>query len=294
MTADYLDASVDIDSDRFVSAYDEAPLWSARFGFLLLDNLPFRTVRRILDVGFGTGFPLLEIAERFGQGTQVFGIDPWRSAAARTEVKMEEYGIKNVSLRCGDAAEMPFEDGFFDVIVSNLGVNNFAHRNAVLAESRRVLAQSGTLALTTNFEGHMQEFYDAFDATLTAVSTEALRAPLLEHIQRRSTLDKTRAILAGAGFRVVRTVEESFCLRFLDGSALLRHHFIRLAFLPAWRDLIPPESRQEFFTALEARLNDIAKNQGHLRLTIPMAYIEAEKESEQPRRADAEDRAAHA
>ena len=128
----------------------------------------------------------------------------------------------------------------------------------------------------------MQEFYEVFDTALIALSLEALRAPFVEHVQSRSTPDKTGGLLVDAGFRVVRTVEDSFCLRFLDGSAFLRHHFIRLAFLPAWRDLIPAQSRQEFFTALEARLNDLAKHQGHLRLTIPMGYVEAERESEQP------------
>ncbi len=281
MTADYLNTKIDVDSDGFVATYDEAPLWSARFGFLLLDNLPCRPFRRILDVGFGTGFPLMEIAERFGRGVEVHGIDPWGAAVERTELKLREYGVGNVSLHRGDAAAMPFEDGFFDLIVSNLGINNFSRRDAVLAECRRVLAPSGTLALTTNFEGHMQEFYDVFDSTLADLSMDAPRAPLAEHIAHRSTLERTQELLVNAGFRIARTVEDSFALRFRDGSALLRHHFIRLAFLPAWRDLIPAESRSEFFTALETRLNTLAEKQGCLALTIPMGYVEANRREPQ-------------
>jgi len=277
---DYLETSVDVTSEGFVATYDEAPLWSARFGFLLLDNLPCRPVRRILDVGFGTGFPLIEIAERFGAQTEVFGIDPWQAAADRAEVKLREYGASNVTVVHGDAADMPFEDGFFDLIVSNLGINNFARRDVVLAECRRVLAPGGTLVLTTNFEGHMLEFYDVFDWTLGELSLEGLRKDLVEHIRHRSTHEQTGGLLAGAGLRVVRTVEDSFAMRFLDGSALLRHHFIRLAFLPAWKDLIPPESRAAFLQALEARLNQVAAAQGSLTLTIPMGYLEATKESE--------------
>jgi len=285
---DYLDTSVDITSDDFVATYDETPLWSARFGFLLLDNLPYRPARMILDVGFGTGFPLLEIAERFGAGAQVFGIDPWQAAADRVEVKLREYGVSNVTLCRGDAAEMPFEDGFFDLIVSNLGINNFARREAVLAECHRVLAPSGTLALTTNFEGHMRELYEVFDATLSETSLDAVRGRLAEHIQHRSTPARSHCLLADAGLRVVRTVEDSFTMRFIDGPSLLRHHFIRLAFLPAWKDLIPPESRVAFFQALEARLNRVAEAQGSLALTVPMGYIEARKESGRGAQGDAD------
>ena len=286
---DYLEDSVDIASEDFVATYDEVPLWSARFGFLLLDNLPYRPIRRILDVGFGTGFPLLEIAERFGAQTQVFGIDPWQAAVDRAEVKLREYAVSNVTLTRGDATDMPFEDGFFDLIISNLGINNFARREAVLAECRRVLAPGGTLALTTNFKGHMWEFYEVFDRTLVELSLEGQRKDLAEHIQHRSTLEQTQGLLTRAGLRVVRTVEDSFVMRFLDGSALLRHHFIRLAVLPAWKDLIPPESRAAFFQALEAQLNRVAADQGSLTLTIPMGYIEATRESGPGAQADTTD-----
>ena len=78
---------------------------------------------------------------------------------------------------------LALEEGFFDLIVSNLGVNNFPRPDAVLAKCRRVLASGGALALTTNFEGHMREFYDVFDSTLSEMSLEGERGRLAEHIQ---------------------------------------------------------------------------------------------------------------
>ena len=37
--------------------FDEATLWSAPFGRLLLENIPMKPVGRVVDIGFGTGFP---------------------------------------------------------------------------------------------------------------------------------------------------------------------------------------------------------------------------------------------
>ena len=66
-------------------------------------------------------------------------------------------------------------------------------------------------------------------------------------------------------------------MRFVDGSAMLRHSFIRIGFLDAWREVAGKKDEQEVFARLEGNLNRLAKAQEELRLTIPMAYIEGEK-----------------
>jgi hypothetical protein len=50
------------DSPAFVSTFDEAPLWSAAFGLMLLKYLPVTNLRHVVDVGCGKGFPLFELA----------------------------------------------------------------------------------------------------------------------------------------------------------------------------------------------------------------------------------------
>jgi arsenite methyltransferase len=60
--------------------YDELPLWSAPFGIKLLEEVPLRKNIRALDIGFGTGFPLLELAQQLGASSVVYGIDPWEEA----------------------------------------------------------------------------------------------------------------------------------------------------------------------------------------------------------------------
>jgi ubiquinone/menaquinone biosynthesis C-methylase UbiE len=273
---DYLDDTYDVADPDFVSVYDDLPLWSARFGLALLDHVPLRPNVTVLDVGPGTGFPALELAGRLGPSCLVCAVDPWQSAVVRAARKARIRNVPNVRLVVGDAAHMPFDDERFDLIVSNLGINNFDSPEAALAECRRVARPAASLLLTTNLRGHMHELYDAFHATLRQLGKESSLDALEEHVDHRVTLDQACAMLVAARFRVRRAHEHAFSLRFLDGSALLRHWFIKVGFLDAWRRVVTPGEEKQVFARLEANLNRLAEKRGELALTIPMAYLEAE------------------
>jgi arsenite methyltransferase len=249
----------DFDSPSFVDAYDELPLWSAMFGQVLLEHVPLRAGSTALDVGCGSGFPLLELAQRLGPGSFVHGIDPWIAAVRRAERKRRQSRVANASVQIADAAALPFRAGSFDLVVSNLGLNNFADPGGALRECRRVLRRGGALALTTNLVGHMRELYDVFADVVDD------RGKLEEHIQHRATVDRLRSMLEEAGFEVTRVVEDSFVMRYASASALFTHDFIRFGFLPAWEEVVPREK----FAEVERRLS------GPLTLTIPRAYVEA-------------------
>jgi arsenite methyltransferase len=66
-------------------------------------------------------------------------------------------------------------------------------------------------------------------------------------------------------------------LRFLDGSALLRHSLVRWGFLDGWRHVVESSDEERVFQALETHLNEVAQREGELRMTVPMLYIEARR-----------------
>ncbi len=275
--SDYLNFQVDFSDPDVVSAYDEVSLWSAIFGQMLLERIPIRRGMTVLDIGYGAGFPALELAQRLGASCKVFGIDPWEAARRRAEFKARQWGVKNTELLTGDAAAMPFEDGQFDLLVSNLGVNNFADPPAVLRECRRVAKPKAHLALTSNLQGHMHEFYELYEDTLRQLGKEDRLSRLREHIAHRATVDGLEDLLRSGGFNTVSAHRQYASMRFLDGSALLQHCFIQRGFLDGWMSVVEPGERVEVFTHLEANLNRYAEERGELSLTIPMAYVEAEK-----------------
>src|SRR5262245_31046602 len=79
---------IDYSTDDFVRFYDELPLWSAPFGLLVLQQLPLHVGDRILDVGAGTGFLTVELAQRCGPSAHVVAVDPWASALRRLQAKI--------------------------------------------------------------------------------------------------------------------------------------------------------------------------------------------------------------
>jgi arsenite methyltransferase len=275
--SDYLDFQIDLAKPEIVSAYDELPLWSALSGRLLLEHVPLGRNLQVLDIGCGTGFPLIELAGRLGDTCRIAGVDPWRTALHRARRKAAERELSNAWFVEGDAASLPFADGRFDLIVSNLGVNNFEKPEQVVGECRRVCRPSGKLALTSNLQGHMRELYEIFAATLEELGDAEALEGLPRHIAHRATVERLRALLEGSGFRVTRveTIQES--MRFTDGSALLNHWFVKLGFRDGWKGVIRPERRREVFSRLEENLNRAAEARGSLDLTIPLAYVEASR-----------------
>jgi arsenite methyltransferase len=273
MDLSFLDFEADFASPAAVAAYDELPLWSAMFGSLLLSEVPLANVSTALDLRCGTGFPLIELAERLGARSHVHGVDPWSAALERARTKIAVRSTPNVTLHEGSATGLPFPDATFDLIVSNLGLNNFDDREAAMREARRVARDGAVLALTTNLQGHMAELYDVFAALLRERGDNASLARLEAHVAHRATVEGVRDLLNDGGFTVRRVVERAADMRFASGDALLRHHFIKLGFLGGWKEIVAGD--REVFGALIARLNAVAEREGVVKLTIPMAYVEA-------------------
>ena len=265
------------DSTEFVATFDELPLWSAPFGLLMLKHLELRAGLTVLDVGSGAGFPLLELAQRLGASSTCYGLDPWTNANERARQKVKNYEVNNVHIIDGSASGIPFESDTIDLTVSNLGINNFADPAAVFTECYRVLKPGGRLVLTTNRDGHWREFYKVFEQTLRQLDMQGALEKLNIHERHRGTVSTVSGLFTDAGFNLTRNFEEQFEMRFLDGSAMLNHSFIKLGWLSGWKEIVPEASQVQVFTTLENNLNDYAHTNGGLVLTVPMAYIEGIK-----------------
>lgn len=272
----YLDA-IDFKTPEFGDLYDELPLWSAPFGLLLLEHVELRAGMTILDVGAGTGFMSIELAQRCGCDSRVIAVDPWEAAMQRLTRKLNHLGLRNVRTLIQDVATIDVPDASVDLIVSNLGINNFDQPEAALRSCFRVAKPGARLFFTTNLVGHMAEFYEAYRDILVELGFDGQLAALDAHISRRATVDSMKALLERTGFRFVEAVTRSFQERFVDGSSLLRHYFMRLGFVPGWKSVAPNDAVEPTFAALEQRLNSLAAKSGGLSLTVPAACIQARK-----------------
>jgi len=192
-------------------------------------------------------------------------------------MKARVRSVLNVTIVEGDASVMPFKDSEFDLVVSNLGINNFEKPKAAFSECWRVAKPSAKLVLTTNLKGHMGEFYDTFRSTLVELDKKTLLEKLSLQEDHRVTIQRLHDMLESTGFRVVKVNEDTFSMRFLDGSSFFRHYLVKMGFLDGWKNVIETHDQPDVFSALESNLNQLARAKGELELTIPMAYVEAEK-----------------
>lgn len=259
-----------------VAAMEELPLWSAPFGLALLETAKLLPGMKVLDLGCGTGFPLLELAARLGPMGQVTGLDPWQAGLERTRAKASLRGITNLKLVEGEAEAMPFEERSFDLIVSNNGLNNVQDPRQVLAQCARVAAVRAQLVMTANLPGTFALFYELFQMLLEDRCMKAEVEALHAHIRaKRKTTQEWQELVEEAGFAVRKTTESSFTWSFLNGTALFQHWFIRLAFLPPWVAILPSEQAPEFMAFFEGRLNRLALERGGLHLEVPFLCLDA-------------------
>ncbi len=268
-----------------ISFFDELPFWSAPFGIELLKHLKFRKFIQVLDIGPGTGFPLLEAAQRLGPTCTVFGLEPWQEARTRMLDKIRNYRIKNVVVMNGEAEDMPFEDGTFSCILSNNGLNNVKDIDQVLRECYRVTRPGAQLLFTCNLPGTMAEFYQVLEDVLSRHQgmvgnggVEDIKRKIQTHIrEKRKEAGEWASLVEKHGFRVEDIREEAFSYGFADGTSLLNYHFIRLAFFPSWQELIPEAYRVEVFSEVEKQLNDTAAEKGAVSLTVPFACYDCSR-----------------
>lgn len=275
----YLHEMYDLNDARVISLLDELPLWSAPFGMRLLDMVHLKKNIRALDVGFGTGFPLIELAERLGKTCEVVGIDPCISTYDRINAKIKMFGLTNVTLDNHNAERMQFENESFDLIVSNNGINNVTNPDKALYECYRVAKHGAQFVMTVNLPDTMKEFYSAFKDALTDLGLHEEIKKLDAHIfEKRKPLDVTEKMITDSGFKIDRKIEDEFYMRFSDCTTFFNHHVIKMAFRDSWKKILKEYDIENVFDLIETKLNAVAEKNGELRLTIPFVCIDCRKE----------------
>jgi len=275
---EYLSHRFSTDDFDFVSIVDELPLWSAPFGLELLDAVELKPQAKVLDIGCGLGFPMLELAFRLGSSGMVYGLDPWTRAVERIRLKIKVLNVRNAEIIEGVAEKMPFADKFFDLLVSNNGMNNVADWTLSLSECARVSKAGAQFVMTFNLEGTMREFYDVFEQCLRRNGLRDEINGMKAHIYaKRKPLGEVEALLRESGFHVKHANAKSFKMDFLDGTAMLNHYLVKYWFLDGWKKVLKEEDRESVFDQLEMVLNERAAQRGHFSLTIPYVTVDCRR-----------------
>ena len=106
---------------------------------------PLNPGEKVVDAGSGAGFDCFIAARQVGPKGKVVGIDMLPEMLAKSRSTAARMELGNVEFREGLLEDMPVEDGWADVVISNGVINLCADKKRVFQEIWRVLRPGGRL-----------------------------------------------------------------------------------------------------------------------------------------------------
>ena len=138
----------------------------------------------MLHVGCGIGGPARTLAVEYG--CHVTGVDIAESYVDAGQLLTERTGLDDaVSLHVGNALDLPFDDGSFDVVwMQHVGMY-VSDKTPLYREARRVLRLGGKLAMHEIVDGsvsppHYPTPWASDPSTSFLISPDRMRAMLVE------------------------------------------------------------------------------------------------------------------
>jgi arsenite methyltransferase len=162
---------------------------------------------RVLDLGSGSGMDSFLASLIAGPSGTVIGLDMTDAQRAKAEALRQRQGVRNVTFVKGYIDAAPFEDGSFDVVISNGVINLAVDKPQVFREIARLLRPGGRLAIA--------DIVTDVQLPETIVCNTTLWAACIGGAWQ---LDRYREAIEGAGMRIVADqVNDQY--RFLSDNA---------------------------------------------------------------------------
>ncbi len=102
---------------------------------------------RVVDLGSGAGMDSFLAALWTGPSGHVIGVDMTPQMLERSRILAQQLGLANVEFREGFIEELPIEDGWADIVISNGVINLCPDKLGVYKELFRVLRPGGRLTV---------------------------------------------------------------------------------------------------------------------------------------------------
>lgn len=113
----------------------------------LAEILAAQPGERVLEIGPGTGYYTLDVAEWLGEEGELDILDVQQEMLDHTMARARERGLANIAPRLGDATGMPYDDESFDAAFLVTVLGEVPDQNAALRELARVLKPGGRLVV---------------------------------------------------------------------------------------------------------------------------------------------------
>ncbi|MCZ6890627.1 MAG: methyltransferase domain-containing protein [Gammaproteobacteria bacterium] len=100
---------------------------------------------KVVDAGSGAGFDCFIASAQVGPEGRVVGVDMLPEMLEKSSGTADQMGLTNIEFREGLLEDLPVEEGWADVLISNGAFNLCADKKLAFTEAWRVLRPGGRL-----------------------------------------------------------------------------------------------------------------------------------------------------
>lgn len=108
----------------------------------ILSVIGVKPKMKVLDLGCGSGYLTFPIAKR-NENAFVIGLDIVTDTLKQNSLKAQEMAINNIEFISYNGIDFPFEDNFFDLVVTRYALHHFPDIEKSISEVSRVLKFNG-------------------------------------------------------------------------------------------------------------------------------------------------------
>lgn len=218
---------------------------------VLLDAVRVAPGSRVLDIASGTGVLARAAARRTGSDGHVVASDLSKPMLARAAATGMRNGAAPIEYVEASAEALPFEDGRFDVVLCQQGLQFIPARAVAVGEMRRVLRPGGVAGIAVWASGHPLEPFGAYGDELAAIGAEPPFPRAFESDTFMMSLETARTLLEEAGFSRIEADVVALEVSWPDARSAAAG-VLGTPFGPLVHAL-SPELKNQFETQLEKR-----------------------------------------
>lgn len=226
--------------EKLARIYDDEilPIWSHRFGRMMLRGLDVPPKAMVLDVACGTGYPALEVVRKLDAQSRLIAIDSSSMMLDVARKKAGDLAGKRVFFRTENAwPRLPFTDDVYDLVICNLGLSEMPSARAALKEFARVAKTGGKVLVTLPLAGTWGEFHDIYREVLVKHDKHEMLEALERHIASFPEVDEVERWFAAAGMADPRVDVEEFQLLFRSSREFFFAPVVEYGPLPKWKEI---------------------------------------------------------
>ncbi len=133
---------LDKEYSKYAKAYDIAvrllPVWKT----WIKTVIPYIEGNRVLEASFGTGFLLMQYANKY----ETYGIDFNTNMVEIAKKNLSRKGI-GATLQRANVEKLPFPENYFDTVVNTMAFTGYPNGKQAMSEFFRVLKEGGILLI---------------------------------------------------------------------------------------------------------------------------------------------------